>query len=93
MKGKVLHWHRHIDKQAKSSLTVQNYCDRYQLSCGMVYDWKRKLKESAEPTFAEVQIVDPERYREAIHVRFPSGVELWLDHATEPTILRAIVGC
>lgn len=94
MKNNETRWHHHLEKQRKSSLTVQAYCDRHQLSTGMFYYWKRKLQASAvSASFTELRIADSEPFRAAIHVRFPSGVELWLDHDTDPSFLRAIAGC
>lgn len=94
MKDNKVLWQRHIRKQAKSSLTIQAYCDQHALSYGMFYYWKRKLQDVPDPAaFTELQIVNTERYRGAIHIRFPSGVELWLDHDIEPSFLKEVIGC
>lgn len=88
-----MQWHRHIDKQEKSSFTIESYCDRHQLSTGMFYYWKRKLKDSsAAPTFAELQIYGTEHSPGAIHVRFPSGVEVSFESDPGTTYLRSLAG-
>ncbi|MDZ4752464.1 MAG: hypothetical protein SGI87_12670, partial [Flavobacteriales bacterium] len=82
------------DKQSKSSLTIQTYCDRHKLSSGMFYYWKRKLNGlSSREQFSEVQIVNQESLSCTIHVRFPSGVEMWLDTGTEASFLRELARC
>lgn len=94
MKDKEIQWHRHIDKQVKSSLTIQSYCDRHKLSAGMFYYWKRKLNGlSSRKQIAEVQIVNHEVFSNAIHVRFPTRVEMWFDSVMEATFLRTLAGC
>ena len=94
MKDKSKFWQRHIERQVSSSLTIQSYCDKFSLSSGMFYYWKRKMNgHSPREHFAEIQIVDQESCTSAVHVRFPTGVEMWLDSASEATFLRTLAGC
>lgn len=94
MKDKALIWQRHIQKQQTSTLTVQAYCDQHDLSSGMFHYWKRKLKHPPESSqFEEVHLPDPPVSLSAIHLRFPSGVEMWLDGHTSALFLKSLVGC
>jgi hypothetical protein len=94
MKDKALIWQRHLLKQQKSSLTIQAYCAQHQLSPGMFYYWKRKLSSpDSHEQFAEIEIIEPDASSGIIHVRFPSGIEMWLDRSTEVSFLRVLAGC
>jgi len=94
MKDKSKFWERHIDRQESSTHTIKTYCDQHKLSSGMFYYWKRKLNGmSSREQFAEVQIINHEVFASAIHVRFPTGVEMWFDSITEAAFLRTLAGC
>ncbi len=94
MKDKALIWQRHLMKQQKSTLTIQAYCDQHHLSSGMFYYWKRKLSSpDNQEQFAEIEIIEPVVDSGIIHVRFPSGIEMWLDRSTEVSFLRVLAGC
>lgn len=94
MKDNASKWHRHLLKQKKSTHTIQAYCDQYHLSSGMFYYWKRKLSSpDNHEQFAEIEIIDPVLISGVIHVRFPSGIEMWLDRSTEVSFLRSLAGC
>lgn len=94
MKDKALIWQRHLLKQQKSTLTIQAYCDQHLLSSGMFYYWKRKLSSpDNQEQFAEIEIIEPVVDSGIIHVRFPSGIEMWLDRSTEVSFLRVLAGC
>lgn len=59
----------------------------------MFYYWKRKLAKTTDAlSFKELQIIEPSHKRGVIHVRFPSGVELWLDGDTDPLFLKTLAG-
>jgi hypothetical protein len=94
MKDKALIWQRHIQRQQKSTLTIQAYCDQYHLSPGMFYYWKRKFSSPvSHKQFAEFEIIEPVASSGNIHVRFPSGIEMWLERSTEVSFLRSLAGC
>lgn len=42
---KQQYWLQHICRWQRSRLTVCDYCDRYQLSQGSFYAWKRTLQQ------------------------------------------------
>ena len=91
MKDKASLWQRHIRNQQKSTLTIQDYCNQHRLNSGTFYYWKGKLRQQKETlTFKEVHIMEPPSMPEAIRVRFPSGIELWLDKETEAAFLRSL---
>jgi hypothetical protein len=94
MKDKSLFWRRHVDRQHSSSLSIQAYCDHHRLSQGMFYYWKRKLAISLGPEqFSEVEIFDHGANVQTIHVRFPTGVEMWLEGSVQASFLRTLAGC
>jgi len=79
MKDNAKQWHRHIEKQAISCHPIHTYWEQHQLSSWMFYYWKRKLKKHLVPNqFEEIQIVEHRSSVSTIHVRFLSGVEMWL---------------
>ena len=93
MKDKALIWQRHLLKQQKSILTIQAYSDQHHLSTGMFYYWKRKLSSlDTHKQFAEIEITEPVASSGIILVRFPSGIEMWLERSTEVSFLRSLAG-
>lgn len=94
MKDKSKIWYRHIERQQSSSLTIQNYCKQHRLSMGMFFYWKRKQREvPSKEEFTEIQITDQLISPQAVHVRFPTGVEMWFEPGTDALYLRALAGC
>lgn len=59
----------------------------------MFYYWKRKLSSpDIHEQFAEIEIIGPVSISGIIHVRFPSGIEMWMDRSTEVSFLRSLAG-
>ena len=69
MKDKAITWRLHLQRQLKSSQTIQAYCGRHNLSTGMFYYWKRKLSASVEQSsFLEVEVPSPLEHTPVIEV-------------------------
>lgn len=93
MKDKSLVWHKRIERQRKSNLSVQSYCDQNRLSVCSFYYWNRKLKSHLLlEQFTEIRIADHAKSNPGILVRFPTGVEMWLEEGTDPAFLRSLAG-
>jgi hypothetical protein len=95
MKDKAINWHRHIQQQAKSSQTVQRYCDRHRLSPGMFYYWKRKLSTTVLPalSFQEVEVSSPVHLFPVIEIHFGSGKLIRIEGQVSPAFLRELIQC
>ena len=94
MKSKSAMWQRHIDRQEKSGKSIKAYCAANHISSATFQYWKRKLRPAADPVVFE-EVLCPgsvDGYR-VVHVRFPNGVEMWLEGDHEAAFLRAVVGC
>lgn len=94
MKSKSVYWQRHINRQVKSGKSIKAYCAASRISPATFQYWKRKLSPSAgQILFEEIlRPVEVEGYR-AVHIRFPGGVEMWLEGSMEASYLRALAGC
>ena len=94
MKSKSAYWQRHIDRQAKSGKSIKAYCEADRISSATFQYWKRKLRPQEEQiVFEEVlRPAEVDGYR-AVHIRFPGGVEMWLEGGLEASYLRALAGC
>lgn len=94
MKDKALIWHRHIQRQANSSQTIQAYCTRRNLSVGMFYYWKRKLSASGDQrSFLEVEVPTPVDLTPVIEVHFGMGKLIRIEGQVSPGFLRDLLQC
>lgn len=94
MKSSESHWHLHIQKQAKSSLTVQAYCDRHRLSSGMFYYWRKKLAAAVEQrAFLEVEVSPPVHHSPIIEIHFGAGKLIRIEGQVSPAFLRELIQC
>ena len=96
MKDKALIWERHIKKQHNSSLTIQTYCERHDLSPGMFYYWKRKLSSTAvsiQPAFHEVSIQPLDQRGLAIEVHLGPGKLIRIEGQVSSAFLRELIQC
>jgi len=94
MKSKSAFWHRQIDGQAKSGMSIKSCCAASRISTETFQYSKRKLRPLPDQVVFE-EVVRPGEvigYR-VVHLRFPSGVEMWLDGDHEAAFLRALAGC
>ena len=94
MKSKSAYWQRHIDRQTNSGKSIKSYCEANRISPATFQYWKRKLRpQEQQIVFEEVlRPVEIDGYR-AVHIRFPGGVEMWLEGSLEASYLRALAGC
>ncbi len=93
MKNKSLNWQRHINRQKSSAQPIKSYCERYKISVGMFHYWKRKLHgQEFNEQFTEIQFVDGELINNMIHVRFPTGVEMWFKGQVPSAFLCELAG-
>lgn len=94
MKDKAINWQHHIQRQAKSSLTIQAYCDRHSLSPGMFYYWKRKRSVSAVPvSFQEVAVSSPVHVFPVIEVHLGPGKLIRIEGQVSPAFLLELLQC
>ncbi|MBK9109023.1 MAG: hypothetical protein IPM92_11835 [Saprospiraceae bacterium] len=93
MKNTSMYWQRHIERQKSTAQSVKRYCERYNISVGMFHYWKRKIRSSESyEQFTEIQLVDGDVINNMIHVRFPTGVEMWFKGQAPSAFLRELAG-
>jgi len=93
-------WTKHFEAQAKSGLTVGEYCKRHGVTGSCWYYWRRKrsmLQLKAKQNFKEPQFVpvviksEPVIQPAHMALRIPGGIELVFDVRTDPQQLATIV--
>jgi len=95
MKDKSLSWQRQIEKQRHSSLTKQAYYDRYELSSGMFYYWKRKLSSGllSNKEFRELEIIAQDHVHPVIEVYLGMGKLIRIEDPVSASFLRELIQC
>lgn len=96
MKAKTLTWTEHFKQQKSSGLTIQAYCERYHLSPGMFYYWKRKLSKAQieEPiTFQELQIDCERPARLVFEIQLSDHAVIRIEGSVSASFLRELAGC
>jgi transposase-like protein len=88
------YWREQVAEQARSGLSVRQYCERAQIGEQSFYAWRRRLRRDPEVRFA---LVEPQRSagaggeRGEIELRLASGEQLWIGSGTEEATLRMVL--
>lgn len=85
------YWREQVAEQARSGLSVRQYCERAQIGEPSFYAWRRRLRREPEVRFA---LVEPQRSageRGEIELRLASGEQLWIGSGTEEATLRMVL--
>ena len=96
MKVKPKSWSEHLGHQKSSDLTISAYCERYHLSPGMFYYWKRKLvqsKVSQRMPFQEIEVAPELLHLPVFEIQFNGSAIIRIEGHVSPTFLRELIGC
>jgi len=74
-------WSRLITQQQQSNLTIAEFCQRNAVSTASFYQWRRRIRDQAEPAchFLAVEVTEPQVAKRDVTVRFPCGTQIELD--------------
>ena len=64
--GKQVHWQSVVSEQQTSGQSVAAFCRTREVSEGLFYYWRKRLREAAAPEFIEVQVAKPQPRAAAI---------------------------
>ena len=96
MKVKSISWAEHFQRHASSGLTVASYCERYRLSPGMFYYWKRKISIAENPqqlSFQEVEVVPDQGSVPVFEIRLGEAAIIRIEGYVSAVFLRELAGC
>lgn len=96
MKAKSIPWSKHLDRQKQSGITIQSYCERYRLSPGMFYYWKRKLSTITLPdqlSFKELEVLPEQLAIPVFVVELKDKASIRIEGNVSPAFLRELIGC
>lgn len=93
----VTAWRRRLDRQARSGLSVSEFCRREKISQPSFYQWRKRLAVERDagnpPLFVPVEVESPrcERAAESIEIDLPNGAVVRLPiTAGTPLVAAAI---
>jgi hypothetical protein len=92
-------WRERIAEQARSGLSIKQYCNERGVTPWSFYDWRKRLREAEAVRFALVERgpAEQERATEApLELILPGGARMHIrsrvDGATLRTVLEALRG-
>lgn len=87
-------WRERLGRQARSGLSIAEFCRREGVSAASFYQWRRRLKGSGggkrQPAFQQV-VVRPASSLSALRVRLAGGAEIEVG-GEDLEVIRAVVG-
>jgi transposase-like protein len=97
--GKQVHWQSLVSEQQTSGQSVAVFCRIREVSEGLFYYWRKRLREAAAPEFVEVQVAKPQRRPQpprtglasTIEVRLNNGRSLVVPPEFDASHLRALL--
>jgi len=97
--GKQVKWQSLVSEQQTSGQSVAAFCRTREVSKGLFYYWRKRLREAAGPEFIEVQVAKPQlRSRPSraglastIEVRLSNGRSLMVPPEFDARHLRALL--
>ena len=98
---KERHWQRLVNRQAKSGLTIQEFCSRASISQPSFYAWRKRLREQQgvkssrdvdeldnDGEFIPLQLGNPGGTLEVVH---PRGYQIRISGAVDIHALRQVL--
>ena len=92
-------WRERIAEQARSGLSIKQFCKESGVTAWSFYDWRKRLREAAAVRFALVEREPAERERTTevqLELILPGGARMdirsGVDSATLRTVLEALRG-
>ena len=82
MSDRAGYWRELLQRQARSSLTIADFCDFEGVSTASFYNWRRRLTERSKevPAFVPINVAQPERrsfleiiLSDDVTIRVPEG--------------------
>jgi len=85
-------WSRLIQQHEQSDLTISDFCDLHEISTASFYQWRRRIRDLADPQgeFLAVEVNESRSSAHDVRVRFPCGTQIELD-ASDTESLRLVV--
>ena len=85
------YWREQVAEQARSGLSVRQYCERAQIGEQSFYAWRRRLRRDPAVRFALVEPKGSAGEGRQIELRLASGEQLWIGSGTEEATLRMVL--
>ena len=85
-------WSQLIQRHEKSDLTISDFCQLHEISTASFYQWRRKIRNQADPQgeFLAVEVSESGSSAHDVRVCFPCGTRIELD-AGDTESLRLVV--
>jgi hypothetical protein len=83
-------WEERIQSFEQSDLTVVDFCERLSVSTASFYLWRKKLRDTAEPSAAFLPVTVNSAARECFRIRFANDVTVEVPAGEAETLLRVV---
>ena len=96
---KQVHWQSLVSGQQTSGQSIAAFCRTREVSEGLFYYWRKRLREAAAPEFVEVHVAKPRARPQpsraglasSIEVRLSNGRSLIVPPEFDASHLRALL--
>ena len=78
--GKQVNWHSLVSEQQTSGQSVAAFCRTREVSEGLFYYWRKRLREAEAPGFVEVQVAKPQLRPQQSRAGLTSTIEVRLNN-------------